>query len=149
MCFTGKSMQCTMKDNMVNGLFFCTTLTSCRRGHTSVVWTGAETTGEGGSSLLLVGPFQGGWCHCQCRGWKSGISSCSPTTPHSLGDPLRALHFCCYRQMDCWVIMRCLQMGVGILDAVNFHSTDRWALSGAVVQDPCHGVLDRVCSIAT
>jgi len=37
MCSMERSMDWTMKDNMVNGLFFCATLTSRRRGHTPFV----------------------------------------------------------------------------------------------------------------
>jgi len=35
-------MDWTLKDNMVDGLFFCTTLTRRRGGHTPFVQTGAE-----------------------------------------------------------------------------------------------------------
>ena len=37
MHFMGRSMDCTLEDNMVDGLFFCATLTGCRRGHTPIV----------------------------------------------------------------------------------------------------------------
>ena len=38
-----RSMDWTLEDNMVDGLFFCTTLTGCRWGHTPFVQAGAET----------------------------------------------------------------------------------------------------------
>jgi len=42
-----RSMDWTFEDNMVNGLFFCATLTGCRGGHTPSVQVGVETTGTG------------------------------------------------------------------------------------------------------
>jgi len=42
-----KSMDWTLEDNMVDGLFFCTTLTGRRRGHTPFVQAGAETSDTG------------------------------------------------------------------------------------------------------
>jgi len=33
----GRPMDVTVKANVVDGLFFCTTLTNCRRGHISFV----------------------------------------------------------------------------------------------------------------
>jgi len=43
----GRSMDWTLEDNMVDGLFFCTTLTGRRGGHTQVVQTIAETSDTG------------------------------------------------------------------------------------------------------
>jgi len=43
----GRSMDWTLEDNVVNGLNFCATLTSRRRGHTLFVQTGAETSDTG------------------------------------------------------------------------------------------------------
>jgi len=40
-----------------------------------------------------------------------------------------------------WVVVRQEQTGVSIWDAVNFHSVNRWALSGAGVRAPWRGVL--------
>ena len=40
-------MDWTLKDNMVDGLFFCVTLTGRRGGHTSFVQAGAETSDTG------------------------------------------------------------------------------------------------------
>jgi len=37
MQFVGRSMDWTSEDNMVHGLFFCTTLTGCKVGHTPFV----------------------------------------------------------------------------------------------------------------
>jgi len=41
------SMDWTLEDNMVDGLFFCATLTGLRGGHTSFVQAGAETSDTG------------------------------------------------------------------------------------------------------
>ena len=43
----GKSMDWTLEDNMVDGLFFCATLTSRRGSHTSFVQTWTETPDSG------------------------------------------------------------------------------------------------------
>jgi len=40
-------MDWTLEDNMVDGLFFCATLTGRRGSHTPFVQTGAETTDTG------------------------------------------------------------------------------------------------------
>jgi len=37
-------MECTLEDNMVDGLFFYATLTGRRGNHTPAVQTGAETS---------------------------------------------------------------------------------------------------------
>jgi len=68
-----------LEDNMVDSLFFCSTLTSCRRGHTLFVQVGAETSDTGAEAvepdpctLFLAGPFYEG--KCSCRWWKYGVS---------------------------------------------------------------------------
>jgi len=45
----GRSIDRTLENNMVDGLFFCATLTGCRGGHTPFVQAGVETprTGAG------------------------------------------------------------------------------------------------------
>jgi len=40
----GRSMDWTLEDNMVDGLFFCATLTGRRRGHTPFVQAGVQTS---------------------------------------------------------------------------------------------------------
>jgi len=52
------------------------------------------------------------------------------------------LIYCC--QINWWVVVRRVQMGVSIWGAVHLHSLDGWALSGADVQAPWHGVLETV-----
>jgi len=47
MQFMGRSMDWTLEDNMIDGLFFCTTLTGRRGGHTQFVQAGAETPDAG------------------------------------------------------------------------------------------------------
>ena len=44
-------MDWTLKDNMVDGLLFCTTLTGRREGHTQFVQTGAETPDTGAEAI--------------------------------------------------------------------------------------------------
>ena len=45
------SMDRTLEDNMVDGLFFCATLTGRRGGHTPFVQAGAETSDTGAESV--------------------------------------------------------------------------------------------------
>jgi len=46
-----RTMDCTLQDNMVDGLFFCATLTGCRGGHTPFVQTGTETPDTGAEAV--------------------------------------------------------------------------------------------------
>jgi len=47
----GRSMDWTLEDNMVDGLFFCVTLTGCRGGHTPFVQAEAETSDTGAEAV--------------------------------------------------------------------------------------------------
>ena len=47
----GKSMDWTLEDDMVDGLFFCATLTGRRGGHTPFVQEGAETSDTGAEAV--------------------------------------------------------------------------------------------------
>jgi len=47
----GMSMDWTLEDNMVNGLFFCATLTGRRRGHTPFAQAGTETSDTGAEAV--------------------------------------------------------------------------------------------------
>jgi len=49
----GRLMDWTMKDSMVNVLFFCATLTSHSRGHTLFMYTGAETSDISAEAVKL------------------------------------------------------------------------------------------------
>jgi len=42
-----RSIDWILEDNMVDGLFFCATLTGCRGGHTPFVQAGEETSDTG------------------------------------------------------------------------------------------------------
>jgi len=81
--------------------------------------------GWAGPSLFLGGSFREGGC--RCLELKCGVLWGCPSTPHSIGDPPTAPHVCCC-QMNWWVVMRRVQMGVSIWDAVRLHSMDgeRW-----------------------
>ena len=84
-------MDWTLDDNMVDGLFFCATLTSRRGGHTSFVQAGAETSDTGAEAVE--------------RGCipVSGINERSlvdcPPIPRSIDDPPTAPHVCCCCQI--------------------------------------------------
>jgi len=47
-------MDWTVEDNRVDGLFFCTTLTGRRGGHTSFVQAGVETSDTCGEGVVLA-----------------------------------------------------------------------------------------------
>jgi len=47
----GSSMDRTLEDDMVDGLFFCATLTGRREGHTPFVQAGAETSDTGAEAV--------------------------------------------------------------------------------------------------
>jgi len=100
----GRSMDWTLEDNMVNGLFFYATLTGRRGGHTPFVQAGNETS-DAGAEAVKPDPrcswqgHSGGWV--LVSGWKYGVSCrCCPTTPPSIGDPPSAPHFCCCCQVN-------------------------------------------------
>jgi len=46
-----RSMDRTLEDNMVDGLFFCTTLTGSRGGHSPFVQAGVETSDTGAEAV--------------------------------------------------------------------------------------------------
>ena len=130
----GRSMDWTLEDNMVDGWFFCATLTRCRGGHTPFVQAGAETS-DTGAEPVKPDPGSSWEGHsgvdgCRCRGWKYGILWGCPSTPIFIGDPPTAPHVC-FCQMNWWDVVRRVQMGVSIWGAVQLHPMDGWALSGA------------------
>ena len=73
------SMDWTLWDDMVDGLFICATLTGRRGDHTSFVQTGAETSDTDAEAVKPDARCswedhygrEGG---CRCRGWKYGVS---------------------------------------------------------------------------
>ena len=104
MQFMGRSMDLTVEDNMVDGLFFCVTLKSHRRGHTPFVQAGAETS-DTGAEAVKPDPGSSWEGHsgvggCRCLGWKCGALWGRPPTPHSIDDPPTAPHLCCCCQMN-------------------------------------------------
>jgi len=94
-----------------------------------------------GPRLFLGGSFRG--CVYRCLELKCGVLWGCPPTPRSIDDPPTAPHVCCC-QKNWWVVVWRVQMGVSIWGAVHLHSMDGWALSGADVQAPRHGVLETV-----
>ena len=95
-----------------------------------------------GPRLFLVGSFREGGR--RCCGWKYGVLWVCPPTPHPIGDPPSAPHVCCCCQINWWVVVRRVQIGVSIWGVAHLHSIHRWALSWAGVQAPWHGVLRTV-----
>ena len=141
----GRSMDWTLKDDMVDGLFFCATLTGRRPYPICTSRTGnvPHRCGGGwaGPRLFLGESFR--VCVYQCLELKCGVLWGWPPTLHSIDDPPTAPHVSCC-QKNWWVAVRRVQMGVSIWDAVHLHSMDGWALSGADVQAPWHGFLEIV-----
>ena len=117
-----RSMDWTLEDNMVDGLFFCATLTGRRGSHAQFVQAGVETSK---TSVEAVKP--------DC-----------PPTPHSIDDPPTAPHVCCCCQMNWWDVVRRVQMSVSIWTALYLHLMDVRALSGADVLAPWHDALETV-----
>ena len=66
----GRSMDWTLEDNMVDGLFFCATLTGRRGGHTPFVQAGAETSNTG---VEAVEPNPGSSWQGHSEGVGSGV----------------------------------------------------------------------------
>ena len=94
----GRSMDWTLKDDLVDGLFFCATLTDRRGGHTPFVQAGAETSDTGAEAVKSdPGSSCEGHSGCvyrclelKCRGVLWGC----PPTPRSIDDPPTAPHVC-------------------------------------------------------
>jgi len=138
-------MDWTLEDDMVDGLFFCATLTSRRGGQTPFVQAGVEMSDTGAEAVELD-PGSSWEGHSRGVYWcvelKYGVLWGCPLTPRSIDDLLTAPHVCCQRTW--WVAMRQVQTGVSIWGAMHLHSMDGWALSGADVQAPWHGILEIV-----
>jgi len=61
-------MDWTFEDNMIDGLFFCTTLTGRRGGHTQFVQAGAEAS-ENGAEAIEPDPG------CSWEGHSEGVGA--------------------------------------------------------------------------
>jgi len=100
----GRLMDWTMKDSMVNVLFFCATLTSHSRGHTLFMYTGAETSDISAEAVKLH-PCCSWQAHSRRVGAdvrdesKESCSVLSPTTPNPTSDLARTMHFSCFHPM--------------------------------------------------
>jgi len=138
-------MDWTLEDNMVDGLF-CATLTGRRGGHTPFVQPAAETSDTCAEAVKpdLSSSWEGHSGGCRCRGWKCGVLWGCPSTPHSIGNTATAPHVCCCCQIHWRYDVRRVQMGVSIWGAVHLHTMGGWALNGAGIQAPWHGVLETV-----
>jgi len=90
-------MNWTLEDNMVDGLFFCATLTGRRGGHTPFVQAGAETSDHGAEALepdpgsSLEGHSGGVY---RCLELKRGVLWSCPPTPRFIDNPPTAPHVC-------------------------------------------------------
>ena len=82
--------------------------------------------------LFLEWSFRGGWVPVSGMKMRSLVALFAHY----------AFHW--WSQRNWWDVVLREQMGVSIWDAVHLHSMDGWALSGADVQAPWHGVLETV-----
>jgi len=89
---------------MVDGLFFCATLTGRRGGDIPFVQAGAETSD---TIAEAVKPYPGLSWEGYSGGVGTGVGDENaeslggyPPTPHSFGDPPTAPHVCCCCQMN-------------------------------------------------
>ena len=86
----GRSMDWTLEDNMVDGLFFCATLTGRRGGHTPFVQSGAEMSDTGAVAVkpdpgcLLGGSFRGPYLQNVTVFEKQVVSTVATLTKHSV-----------------------------------------------------------------
>ena len=139
-----KSMDWTLEDDMVDGLFFCATLTGRRRGHTPFLQAGAETSDTG---VEAAKPDQRcSWNdHSRCvpvLGMKvrSLVVLSNYSVFHRWSAQSAALLLLSSHELMSCCSLRRVQTDVSICDAVHSHSMVRWALSEADVQAPGHGV---------
>ena len=140
----GRSIDWTLEDNMVDGLFICATLTG-RRGDIPHLYK---------QERKRPTPVQRRLSRTQAvlgrvitRGWVP----VSEIKVWGLAGIVRPLHIplvirpmrctCCCCQISWWDVLRRVQTGVSIWDAMHSHSVDGWALIGAGVQAPWHSVL--------
>ena len=91
----GGSMDWTLKDKVVDGLFFCATLTGRSGSHTPFLQIWAATP-DAGTEAVTSDPGSSWEGRCRCRGWKCGVLWGWQPTPHCIGDPPIAPHVCCY-----------------------------------------------------
>jgi len=79
----GRSMDWTLEDNMVDGLFFCATLTSRRGGHTPFVQAGTETSD---TCEEAVKPYPGSSWKGHSGGWWVPVSGINERSLVGLSD---------------------------------------------------------------
>ena len=132
---------------MVDGLFFCATLTGCRESYTPLVQTGAESP-DIGSETVKPDPGSswrdttgGGMPASGMKRW-SLLSLSIHAAFHWWSTQCAGHVLLLSDELMSWCVAGRLKMGVSICGAVHLHSMDGWALSGAGVQDPWHGVLE-------
>jgi len=79
----GKSMEWTLKGNMVDGWFFCATFTGRRGGHTPFVQAGAETPDTGAVVVKLDpgSPWEGHSRRVFASVMDENVESCGTVCP--------------------------------------------------------------------
>ena len=91
----GRSMDWTLEDDMVDGLFFCATLTGRRRRHTPFVQAGAETS-DTGAETVKPDPGSSWEGHSGRVGtgvWNENAEFCGVVRPLRSPLMIRPLHF--------------------------------------------------------
>jgi len=97
-----RSMDWTLEENMVDGLFLCTTLTGRRGGHTPFVQAGVETS-DTGVEAVKSNPY----CSWKDHSPRIGASVPDENTesrgvvqPRRIRDPPNVAHVCCCCQIN-------------------------------------------------
>ena len=139
------SMDWTVEDDMVDGLFYAT-LTGRRGGHTPVVQAGAETSDTGAEGFSRTQALRGRVIPRVCvpvSGIKmqSLVGLSTHSAFHWWSAHRAARTVCCCCQKNWWVAVRRYKWVSSIWGAVHLHPLDGWALSGAGVQTPWDGAL--------
>ena len=96
-------MDWTLENNMVDGLFFCPTLTGLREGHTPFVQAGAETSDTGAEAVKLDPSYSleghSGWVGAG----DENAESCGAVRPLRIPlviRPLRRMYVAVVREAD-------------------------------------------------
>ena len=85
---------------MVDGLFFCATLTGRRGGHTQFVQAAAETADTSAEAVESDPGVSLSWGYFPLSGMKCGVLWDCPPTLHYVDNPTTAPYVCCCCQIN-------------------------------------------------
>jgi len=114
----GRTMDWTLRDNMISFLFFNATCTGLRRDHSLFMRAGGKHSTFFAELIKWVW-----WCSWQSHPKKAGVdvgdeskecrSAPQPRHPHSIGDPLRASNFYCAAGTNACLYWKCRSFAAG------------------------------------